>query len=78
VFDQGTVALVGSATEVFTRADLLTQTGLDVPLSAKLTAALKQQGITLSSDLTEDDFIQKTAACYLGGGFHKKRKWEVE
>ncbi|MBQ5801523.1 MAG: energy-coupling factor transporter ATPase [Clostridia bacterium] len=78
VFDQGTVALVGSATEVFTRADLLTQTGLDVPLSAKLTAALKQQGITLSSDLTEDDFIQKTAACYLGGGFDKKRKWEVE
>jgi hypothetical protein len=29
-------------------------------------------------DLTEDDFIQKTAACYLGGGFDKKRKWEVE
>ena len=42
--------------------------GLDVPLTAKLTDALKRRGVSLDSDFTTDGFIRAVIALKTGEG----------
>ena len=62
VFEGGKVFAVGTPREVFSRQDELQQMGLDVPLVAKLTAALREKGIAVDSDYTAHGFARAVAA----------------
>ena len=48
--------------ELFRRTEELTALWLDVPLTAKLCAALKARGITIDCDFTTEDFADKVLA----------------
>ena len=61
VFSEGKIVMTGTPREVFSRADELTALRLDVPITAKLTAALKETGVNIDSDFTTDDFVSKVA-----------------
>ena len=62
VFSEGTVKYVLPPRELFCRTEELTALGLDVPLTAKLCAALKARGITIDCDFTTEDFADKVLA----------------
>ena len=47
VFDHGTVRMDGTPEEVFTRAEELTEIGLNVPKATELAEALRRRGINL-------------------------------
>lgn len=64
VFSEGKIVMTGTPREVFSRADELTALRLDVPITAKLTAALKEAGVNIDSDFTTDDFVSKVAEIY--------------
>lgn len=58
VFSEGEVKFVLPPRELFEKTEELTSLGLDVPLTAKLTAALKRRGVTIDNDFTVDGFIE--------------------
>ena len=62
VFSEGSVKFVLPPKELFRHADELTALGLDVPLTAKLCAALEKRGVSLDCDLTVNDFVEKVLA----------------
>ncbi len=64
VFSEGKIVMTGTPREVFSRAGELTALRLDVPITAKLTAALKETGVDIDSDFTTDDFVSKVAEIY--------------
>ena len=64
VFSEGKIVMTGTPRKVFSRADELTALRLDVPITAKLTAALKEVGVDIDSDFTTDDFVSKVAEIY--------------
>ncbi len=59
VFADGRVTCVLPPRELFRRADELTALGLDVPLTAKLCALLRERGIEIDCDFTTEDFCEK-------------------
>ena len=61
IFSHGKIFATGTAKEIFNDFDALKELGLDLPLTAKLTLALRQVGISIDSDLTIDDFVSKVA-----------------
>lgn len=62
VFSEGEVKYVLPPAELFTLTDELLALGLDVPLTAKLCAALKRRGVRIECDYTTEDFIRKALA----------------
>ena len=64
VFSEGKIVMTGTPREVFSRAGELTALRLDVPITTKLTAALKETGVDIDSDFTTDDFVSKVAEIY--------------
>ncbi len=64
VFSEGKIVMTGTPREVFSRAGELTALRLDVPITAKLTAALKEAGVDIDSDFTTDDFVSEVAEIY--------------
>lgn len=70
VFSEGTVKYVLPPAELFQRTEELVSLGLDVPLTAKLVAALKRRGVELSCDFTTEGFI---AAVLARAGSGKER-----
>ena len=70
VFYEGRVHCVLPPKELFRLTGELEELGLDVPLTAKLCAALERRGVPIDCDLTTDDFIRKTLALWRsrGGG----------
>lgn len=64
VFSEGCVHCVLPPKELFRRADELTELGLDVPLTAKLTTALAKRGVEIDCDFTTEDFIEKVLAVW--------------
>lgn len=62
VFSDGKVKDVLPPAELFKRTEELFSLGLDVPLTAKLTLALKQRGIEIDCDYTMEDFVAKVLA----------------
>ncbi len=55
VIDQGVLKMEGTAREVFSRADELTEIGLDIPIPADLARRLRQKGLPLSKDCMTDE-----------------------
>ncbi len=68
VFADGEVKYVLPPAELFEKAEELTALGLDVPLSAKLTFALRKRGVELKCDFTIDGFIQSVLDYARDGG----------
>ena len=63
VMDEGQILLLGSPREVFAHRQVLLDSGLDIPQSAKLADRLQQLGICLPGDiLTPDDFVSSFRA----------------
>lgn len=58
VFEKGKVVAVGTPKAVFSRQEELRAMGLDVPLTAKITAELQARGIAIDSDYTSDGFAR--------------------
>lgn len=59
VFSEGRVVYCMPPKELFKMTDELLALGLDIPLTAKLCAALKRRGIEVDCDFTTEDFVQK-------------------
>ncbi len=67
VFKDGTVPYISTPKELFSHAEELYALGLDIPLTAKLTAALARRGIAIDCDFTTEDFLEKVLALKKGG-----------
>ena len=74
VFSEGTVKYVLPPRELFRRTEELTALGLDVPLTAKLCAALRARGIDVDCDFTTEDFADKVLAY---AASHPKREGDA-
>ena len=57
VFSEGEVKFVLPPAELFEKSEELTKLGLDVPLAAKLTFALRERGVDIHNDFTVEGFI---------------------
>ena len=66
IFSHGKIHSVGTPKEIFSRYDELVELGLDLPVTASLTRALKENGIEIDSDLTVDGFIESAAKIFAG------------
>ena len=71
VFSEGEVKYVLPPSELFEKSEELEKLGLDVPLSAKLTFALRKRGVNLQNDFTIEGFIKSVLD-------YKKREGEGE
>lgn len=68
VFKEGKVFAVGSPKEVFSRAEEIKESGLELPLTASLTKALKDKGISIENDFTEQGFASALVQYFKGRG----------
>lgn len=55
VIDRGVLQMDGTAREVFSRADKLTEIGLDVPVAADLSRRLRKAGMAVSENCMTDE-----------------------
>ncbi len=62
VFNNSRLVRLDVTAELFKDVSFIRDTGLDLPLSAYLTAALKQEGLDVNSDFTEKNFTDGLAA----------------
>lgn len=67
VFSEGEVKFVLPPAELFEKSEELIKLGLDVPLAAKLTFALRERGVELKNDFTVEGFIQSVLDCAKDG-----------
>ena len=67
VFSEGEVKYVLPPKELFEHAKELQELGLDVPLAAKLTFALRERGVELHNDFTIEGFINSVLDCKKSG-----------
>ncbi len=65
VFDDGEISACGTPREVFTD-NSAENLGLEAPVTAYLTEKLKEAGVTVQNDLTEDGFVEAVAAALRG------------
>ena len=63
VFSEGEVKFVLPPCELFEKSEELTALGLDVPLTAKLTFALRERGLKIKNDFTAEGFIKSVHDC---------------
>lgn len=63
VFSEGEVKFVLPPCELFEKSEELTALGLDVPLTAKLTFALRERGLKIRNDFTAEGFIKSVLDC---------------
>ena len=63
VFSDGEVKFVLPPCELFEKSEELTALGLDVPLTAKLTFALRERGLKIKNDFTAEGFIKSVLDC---------------
>lgn len=62
VFSEGKVALCDTPREIFRQGETLKALGLDVPFTARVTEALKEENILIDCDYTMRDFVEKILA----------------
>ena len=55
VIDRGVLQMDGTAREVFSQADKLTEIGLDVPVAADLSRRLRKAGMSVSENCMTDE-----------------------
>jgi len=66
VMDEGRLVFDGTPAEVFRRVEELRSIGLDVPLAASLTHALRARGIPLEGDILDEVELQAAVAALKG------------
>lgn len=59
VMERGKVALEGSPSEIFSKAESLKQLGLEVPLLTQLTQRLREKGVELPDILNENEMVME-------------------
>lgn len=67
VISDGVVADCAPPRVLFTKSQELTSLGLDIPLTAKACAVLKERGIEVDTDFTCEDFAEKVISLFEGG-----------
>lgn len=67
VIAEGEAKYVAAPAELFKRGEELRALGLDVPLTAKICAALEESGVHIECNYTCDDFANSVIAAYNGG-----------
>jgi len=67
VMYKGRIYKVGTVDEVFSDADSMSSIGLDVPVVARIAAALKKSGIPLDGQLYTVEGVRDAIIKYLGG-----------
>lgn len=69
VFSEGKVVFCEKPELLFREhAEKLREIGLDIPVTAKIEQALQKKGVTVRSNLTEEDFARKVADAFKNGG----------
>ena len=68
VFSEGEIKYILPPSELFEKSKELEALGLDVPLAAKLTFALRERGVELSNDFTTEGFIKSVLDYAKGKG----------
>lgn len=66
VISNGEVVLCASPAELFSESEKILSLGLDVPLTSKICAELKKEGIVVDCDCTVGDFTKKILEIYGG------------
>ena len=67
VISCGEVVMCDSPARLFEREKEILSLGLDVPLTSKISAELKKNGIVIHCDCTAQDFARKVIEVYEGG-----------
>ena len=67
VFSKGSVYKVGTPKEIFADEKVTGEMGLSLPLTGVVQKMLKEKGVVIDCDLTEEDFIQKVLSAIKGG-----------
>ena len=69
VFDKGEIKKVGSPKEIFLGDNQIEETGLELPITARLTKTLlEKKGVKIDSDLTSEDFVKGLVSALKNGG----------
>ena len=66
ILKKGKIALEGTPNEIFSDAEKIKELGLDLPVTAKLTNALKEKGIILNGELTVNGFVESLVQALKG------------
>ena len=66
ILKKGKIALEGTPNEIFSHAEKIKELGLDLPVTAKLTNALKEKGIILNGELTVNGFVESLVKALKG------------
>ncbi len=66
ILKKGKIALEGTPNEIFSNAEKIKDLGLDLPVTAKLTNALKEKGIILNGELTVNGFVESLVQALKG------------
>ena len=66
ILKKGKIALEGTPNEIFSNAEKIKELGLDLPVTAKLTNALKEKGIILNGELTVNGFVESLVKALKG------------
>ena len=67
VMNRAEIFLSGTAHEVFSRADELTEVGLNVPTISRIAASLRKNGIELKGELYTVEGVYEAIKQYVGG-----------
>ena len=67
VFSGGKIVCQGKPTEIFSSEEKTKDLGLGFPVTAFLTARLKEKGIDINSDLTVNSFVDEIIKKFVGG-----------
>ena len=64
VFKDGKLVAEGTPQEIFANKQKIEEYGLDLPVTARLTQALREKGADIENDLTAEGFVNAFAAYY--------------
>ena len=67
VMNKGKVHLLGTVSEIFSRADDLISVGLDVPMVSRIASQLIEKGICLQGELYTVEGVARAIKKYVGG-----------
>ena len=67
VMNKGKVHLLGTVSEIFSRADDLISVGLDVPMVSRIASQLIEKGIRLQGELYTVEGVTRAIKEYVGG-----------
>ncbi len=67
IFSNGKIIAEGTPKTLFNDAEKIRELGLDLPATAFLQQALKQENVDIQSDLTIDGFVDEVAKIFTGG-----------